>query len=73
MHDLPHPDSDEIGRLIGQYLSHRRRSGWDSRHIQREAEHLGDAAANHWKPATRASQQALQRLVRWRKESGEHR
>ncbi len=66
MGDLPHPDSEAIGRLIDQYLGHRRRSGWNSRQVQREAEHLGDAAANQWSPKRGASQRALERFVAWR-------
>ncbi len=66
MDALPNPNSDEFGQLIDRYLADRRRAGWNSRQIQREAQYLGDAAANHWNPPHGASERALHRFVRWR-------
>lgn len=66
MDSLPNQDSDEMGKLIDQYLADRRQSGWNSRQIQREAQYLGEVAANEWAPSYGARQRAVQRFVRWR-------
>lgn len=65
MDTLPSPKREQTGHLVDRYLAFRRQSGWSNRQIQREAQYLGEAAADHWKPIDDASQRAIQRFVRW--------
>ena len=62
---LPDPDSHEVGELIDAYLSQQRRSGWTSRKVQIEAQHLGLAAAENWNADSLGTVAAVQRFTMW--------